>query len=382
MTDPVIGIVGASCVLPSGPSLPLADAALRVQLALPRRHPTWVDRCGFPVKAICFHEPAFGFDERRWCALAELALAELADTLDASGVPRNAPIPLWLVLPRQARGGVPSGLVEALVDTVSCGRFDWTQITTVHGEHAVGVHALRQAADAVKRSDTLAAVLAVDSWLHPNALNLLEEAHLLHGAHSRVGRSPRPNPYGRVPGEGAAAVVLGPGARSRALAGSRGPLAPWSSLPWAWLSAATLAEEEVPASSAEPCIAMGLTQAAQAALRASGIGAGLVGRVSTDFNGEPYRADEFGFITLRLAEALAPGWKRTEPALVSGDLGAASAISQLALAAYRMRARPEPHHGESGSARHLILCSSDDPLRAAMVLDAVDPSAAAARSTP
>jgi 3-oxoacyl-[acyl-carrier-protein] synthase-1 len=378
MTAPATAIVGASCIFPSGPSLPLANAALRVQMALPRRHPTWVDRCGFPAKAIFFSEPAFGFDERRWCALAELALADLAGSLDASGVPRGAPMPLWLVLPREARGGVPPGLVEALLATAQCGRFDWTQITALRGGHAMGVHALRQAADAVNRSDTLAVVLAVDSWLHPDALTSLEEANLLHGAHSRVGRGPRPNPYGRVPGEGAAAVVLGPGVRSRAsIASPR--LTPSS--PWARLAAATLAEEELPAGSTGPCIGMGLTHAAQEALRLSGNAAQLVGRISTDFNGEPYRADEFGFTTLRLAEALAPGWKRTEPAMVSGDIGAASAVSQLALAAYRMRGRPARHHRESEPPRQLILCSSDDSLRAAMVLDAPDPSAKVDRST-
>ena len=367
MTAPATAIVGASCILPSGPSLPLADAALRVQMALPRRHPTWVDRCGFPVKGIFFSEPGLGFDERRWCALVELALAELAATLDANGVPRTTPMPLWLVLPHEARGGVPTGLVEALLAAVQCERFDWTQITVLRGGHAMGVHAFRQAAEAIKRSDTLAVVLAVDSWLHPDALTSLEEANLLHGAHLRVGRGPRPNPYGRVPGEGAAAVVLGPSVRSRASIVDRRVQQP---SPWAWLAAATLAEEELPPGSTEPCIGMGLTHAAQEVLRVSGNAAGLIGRISTDSNGEPYRADELGFTTVRLAGALAPGWKRTEQALVSGDIGTASAVSQLALAAYRMRARSARDYHAPESLRQLILCSSDDSLRAAMVLDA------------
>lgn len=367
MTAPATAIVGASCIFPSGPSLPLADAALRVQMALPRRHPTWVDRCGFPVKGIFFSEPRFGFDESRWCALVELAFAELAATLDADGVPRTTPMPLWLVLPHETRGGVPPGLAEALLKLAQRERFGWTQITALRGGHATGVHAIRQAAEAVRRSEALAVVLAVDSWLHPDALTSLDEANLLHGAHSRVGRGPRPNPYGRVPGEGAAAVVLGPGVRRRAPIVDRSLKQP---LPWAWLAAATLAEEELPASSTEPCIGRGLTQAAQEALRISGNAAGRIGRISTDFNGEPYRADEFGFTTLRLAEALAPEWKRTEHALVSGDVGAASAVSQLALAAYRMQFRSAHQHRGSEPPRQLILCSSDDSLRAAMVLEA------------
>jgi 3-oxoacyl-[acyl-carrier-protein] synthase-1 len=49
------------------------------------------------------------------------------------------------------------------------------------------------------------------------------------------------------------------------------------------------------------------------------------------------------------------------PALVSGDLGAASAITHTALAAWSSHTQPD-------GTTHLILASSDDPLRGALVL--------------
>lgn len=47
-------IIAASCTFPSGPTLALADIAHRLQFALIRKHPQWVDLCQFPIKA-CFY---------------------------------------------------------------------------------------------------------------------------------------------------------------------------------------------------------------------------------------------------------------------------------------------------------------------------------------
>lgn len=370
-----VAIVGASCAFPSGPTLPLADCALRAQLAMLRKHPSYVDGCGFNVRASYFPNPEFGFDSTRWCSLARMALDELADTLDASPALRRMRQQLWLVLPRASRGGVPAGLTDALFAAAQFERFRWEQIKTVRGGHAVGAQAIRLAADAVCAGNTLAVVLALDSWLHPAALHSLEQARLLHGAHATHEGKAVPNPYGRVPGEGAAALALAhaagrppswtTGLRRRISALRKDSLpAPSISPAWALLRAAALGEEGQTVDRPGPCLGMGLTRAATQALATAG--SGLVSHISADLNGEPYRADEFGFTTLRLADSLASGWQRTTPALVSGDIGVASAISQLALAAYRMRYRLEPQ-----AERQLILCSSDDTLRAAMVVDSV-----------
>jgi len=360
-------IIGAACAFPSGPTLPLADCALRAQLALLKRHPVYADRCGFPVRASYFADSAFGFDAARWCALAASVLEELVSGLGDQRVEQRCQ--LWLVLPHSGRGGVPIDLLERLFERLGDSVFDWERINTVHGGHAVGVHAVRQAAHAVSAEQMTAVVLAVDSWLHPEALQVLERARLLHAAHSTHEGKAVANPYGRIPGEGAAAVVLAPSAAqpsawTEALHRQAQRPRPFAPAAWAQLSAAAVSEEPLTFDQTKPCIGQGLASAAAQALVDAGTG--LVNRISTDITSEPYRADELGFATLRLAEALAPGWKRTTHAVVSGDLGAASAIVQLALAAYGMRRRPAAQ-----AERQLILCSSDNTLRAAMVVDSL-----------
>jgi 3-oxoacyl-[acyl-carrier-protein] synthase-1 len=112
---------------------------------------------------------------------------------------------------------------------------------------------------------------------------------------------------------------------------------------------------------------MGLALAARRALEQAGKHTkALVGNITVDLNGEPYRADEFGFVALRLGKRLASDWQRHAPALVSGDLNSASAITHVALAAYAMHVRPQP-------AQHLVLASSDDPQRGAVLLGAAQP---------
>ena len=174
---------------------------------------------------------------------------------------------------------------------------------------------------------------------------------MLHGAHSSYRRQARANPYGRLPGEAAAAVALTgqPDAAS-----------------WCTLTGAGIAQEPVTWTVPQPCIGAGLTAAAQQALSpavhdSQPSCADLVARVTADLNGEPYRADEFGFTALRVAKALAPDYQRIVPALCTGDIGAATAILHTALAAYAFHARSLP-------GRHLLLAGSDDTLRGAVVL--------------
>ncbi len=361
MTPPT-SIVGAACVFPSGPTLPLADAAVRVQLALIRRHPYYVDRGGVRVRAQYFPDPNTGFDVTRWRQLARAALDELAETLMADAVLPHRHCTLWLVLPRADRPGVPTDLAEQVLQAVQDSRWNWNSTHTVRGGHAAGVHALKHASSAIAKSPgALAVVLAVDTQAHPQTLQWLDSQRLLHGAHEHcdgqtTGQS-RPNLYGRVPGEGAAAVAIAAGSQRNA---------------WAEVQGIATASEAITHDVPQPCLGLGLTQAAKEAVadaQSHGKAADRahpIASITTDLNGEPYRGDEFGFTTLRLSEVLLPDCKRTTPALASSDLGTASAITHVALAAYKLHRRPDAHPNP-----HLILSSSDDALRGAIVLGAI-----------
>ena len=348
-------VIAAGCAFPAGPSLPLADIALRTGFGMIRNHPFYVDRCGLRVKMSGFDAVRAGFDAERWNTLCAAALRDLAAHLPAALPydPKRAAWTLQLVLPDDARGDVPADLAERLRPGFDTWPYPWRQIRVIRGGHAIGVQALRNAALEAAERDRFHAtvVLGIDSQLSAAALGWLESQGLLHGAHGSYRRQARANPYGRIPGEAAAAVAL-----------TTEPDAAY----WCTLTGTATAQEPVTRSVPQPCIGMGLTLAARQALNLAAQGprpcsGEPVARVTADLNGEPYRADEFGFTALRLAKALAPDYQRIVPALCTGDIGAATAILHTALAAYAFHARNLP-------GKHLLLAGSDDTLRGAVAL--------------
>lgn len=348
-------IAAAACTFPSGPTLELADAAVRAQLSLLQRHPEYIDQAGEHCRGSFFPIDA-PFDAARWASLARASLEQLAMSMEQSlpSVVQQRPCVLWLVLPDATkRLGMPDGLVETVMRGVQEGPFRWEHVVPHTGGHAAGIAALREASDYLStRPDTLAVVLGVESGLSREAMMWLDMQSLLHGA--RHGHQTRihPEPYGRIPGEGAAAVAL-----TGFVPRSNG---------WARLLGTGIAEEPVTHASDGVCTGAGLTRAARGAIeQAQGYGANQVSSITADLNGEPYRADQFGFTALRLSRFLAPQWQRTLPALASGDLNAASSVAHVALAAYTAKRQQQ-------AAAQLVLASSDDPLRGAAVIGALD----------
>jgi 3-oxoacyl-[acyl-carrier-protein] synthase-1 len=329
----------------------LADAAVRTQLCLIQEHGGYRDGAGVPVRA-SFFPAERPFDTQRWSLLMLSALTPLIRKLreyDLDAVTHATC--LWLVLPDpSSRPGVPADLLEQMREALLREFPVWRQIQILTGGHAAGVAALEQAAAVVKDlPGVIGIVLGVESGLSSEALMWLDMQSLLHGAHRAAKGEFRREPHGRIPGEGAAALALS------------APM-PQSARGWAQLLGCGLAHEPITYSVPKPCIGAGLTQAARVALgRGREHNCEPVGGITVDLNGEPYRADQFGFTALRLGEVLHPRWQRVTPALASGDLGAASAVAHVALAAYAMQR-------SSQNTSHLILASSDDPLRGAVLL--------------
>lgn len=348
-------ILGAACAFPSGPSIALADAAVRSQLALLQYHPEYLDSAGSAPRISCFPDQP-SFHSSRWALLARHALAQLTQAL----VPQwpalhTAPRLLWLVLPDATRLGMPTGLLEQVAAAVQHELWPWQSIQLVGGGHAAGIAALVAARQALNvQPDALAVVLAVEAGLSREALHWLDLQGLLHGAYVPHHSHLRRNTYGRVPGEGAAAIALS-------------ALAQLAPLSWARLQGCATAEEPVTHTSPQPCTGQGLTRAARQAIeQARQYSQALIGHLVADLNGEPYRADQFGFTALRLGHSLTPDWQHSLPALASGDLNSASALTHVALAAYGLQQRPQGNHT-------LVLASSDDTLRGAAVLAACQP---------
>lgn len=343
-------VAAAGCSFASGPTLALAEVATRANLCLTIRHPHYVDSCGGPIKGAFFAprpQPV-----RRWLELADAAMRDLAVHLPVvlRAYLRDCAVALWLVLPAPIRPGRLATLEQALVTALG---ERWATIRTIHGGHAASVRALAEARTWMSENSAPALVLAVDSAWSADTLAWLEAYALLHGARRPYRGQARANPYGRIPGEGAAALLLAPNGLAEG---------------WCTLTGLGQASEPLTFDTDGPCVGAGLSAAVYAALE-DATHANLstpvardVGHIVHDANGEPYRGDEFGFTVLRLADHLADGWQRLAPALASGDLMTASLATHLAIAAWRMRI------SQSTRSPTLVLASSDDAERAAVLL--------------
>lgn len=204
----MISIISAACLFPSGPSLPLADIASRLQFSLVRKHPLCVDHCGARVKASYFPEIVYELPEARFRELTRQVLSELLERQPE--LETSAPHRVWVLLPSLSRPGMTAGVASAVKNIIQeSTTWDVSSINVLHGGPAEITTALETIAAEEKRKDRVIEVLlAIDSWLPAPSLMWLDKQNLLHNALRRFRDYERPNPYGRVPSEGAAVLVL------------------------------------------------------------------------------------------------------------------------------------------------------------------------------
>lgn len=337
-------IIAAECLFPSGPTLALADIAVKTQFSLTRKHPLYVDRCGVRIRASYF--PAIdSTGSVRWQVMLREMLSNLKAKLAALSVAGE--YRLWMILPDAERPGVPDDL-DTLLKQCATDIFPrWAEINVVRGGHAVAAVALREIMSEQKKSNRLCydVIVGCESYIAAETLWQLESRKLIHNSYSFDSGRAVPNAYGFVPGEGAAAIVLTSGL-------SRG----------SQLISVGIGQEKNLRGMDTPCTGTGLASAATQALQ--GIKSGQLESIVSDLNGEPYRADEYGFALTRL-HAFIPGegYSNVTPVLATGDLGCISLITHLALMAHRYM---QP--GKNNRLYSLILSSSQDSLRSAVVL--------------
>ena len=243
------------------------------------------------------------------------AIEQALSPIDAAGDP-DIRVALALGLP-SPRPGLPADLEPQLRRSITSQfpeRFD--AIATFDAGHAAGLVAMRAALARLSAGAFEACVVAgVESYLMPASLAWLEEQDQFHGAGKLN------NAWGFVPGEGAGAVLVALDAAVESLRVE--PLA-------RILSVAT-AFEANRIKTQTVCVGEGLTAAFREALAALPPGA-RVTDMFCDLNGEPYRADEFGFACLRTRGAFESVSDFVAPADCWGDVSAASAPLALTLA--------------------------------------------------
>ncbi|MGH7070603.1 MAG: hypothetical protein ACREFO_11380 [Acetobacteraceae bacterium] len=351
ITAPIY-IVGMGAASAIGRTVWANAAAARAGLCGFREHPFMVDSVGEPMRvaAAPWLEVGLGGAAR----LQQLLFPVIDEALQPlAAYLQRLRVSLMLALP-PTRPGRPEGLAAEVREAITR-RYGtlFDPILPFASGHAGGILALREAAQLlVSKQPGCCVVAGIDSYMEPETLEWVEACDQLHGA------GPENNAWGFVPGEAAAALLLG-----------NQPLASRMADVFAVMVGVGVAQETRLIKTDAVCIGEGLTKAFREALAAISP-QDLVHNIFCDQNGEKYRADEYGFATLRTKERFRSIGDFHAPADCWGDIGAAGALVHLTLAAICQR------KGYGKGPLSLISASSEGGERGAAVIRGLDARAA------
>lgn len=346
-------IVGLGAATPIGRNVWASAAAARAGVCGYSEHPYMIDTAGEPMRIA--RAPWLDIDIEGVDRYAELLFPAIHEALGACvnlGVDPQPRLGLALALP-PARPGQPPSLAEDLLKRISerhGGRFANPLCFEVG--HAAAHLALDAAAKACASGSIGACLIGgVDSYLAPETLEWVEACDQLHGG------GPLNNAWGFIPGEAASAILVATPAFAQ-----RQGLEAFGEVVGVGLGVETnlIKTDAV-------CIGKGLTQAFRAALKALSPGE-LIHNVFCDLNGEPYRADEYGFTALRTKESFRSATDFVAPADCWGDIGAAGALLHTSLAVISHRKR----YGKGPLS--MAWASSESGQRGAAVIRGLDPA--------
>ena len=200
---PALKVIGAGARTSLGFDLASSAAAARAGLTAFADHPFMIDSSGLPMAVA--RDAELALDLERVERLARLAAAAAQDAFEQLQ-PHAARLPLMilLALPRagDAAGPVePAVIAQAIQDALG-DRASVVTIRASHAGHVAGIAAAQAAAQAAAEGfDGHCLLLGVDTWLDAATLEWLDETELL---------AVRARPFGLVPGEAAAALLLAP----------------------------------------------------------------------------------------------------------------------------------------------------------------------------
>jgi 3-oxoacyl-[acyl-carrier-protein] synthase-1 len=344
MTFEPIYVVGLGASTPVGRNAWSSAAAVRAGISGFTRHPYMIDSAGEPmVVALAPWVDIAVTGVQRLQALLFPAIDQVLQ-LRAGRAPQLRTA-LALALPEE-RPGLPADYSAQLLGSIQSEYADVFTATAVFPNgHAAGLLALQIVIRKLAQGDFDACVLAgVDSYLSPQTLEWLEACDQLHGA------GPLNNAWGFVPGEGAGALLL----VRNAVADQ------FHDVLLAQVLGVGTATESNRIKTQTVCIGAGLTRAFQAALQPMAQ-AEPVSDIYCDLNGEPYRADEYGFTCLRTKEYFKSASDFVAPADCWGDVSAAGTPLHIALAAIA------GDKGYANDSTALVWASSEGGARGAAV---------------
>ena len=307
------------------------------------------DATGEPVRvALASWLPADLPLDARIQTLMEGAVVEaLSPLLTARGQSGHPPPRLRVVIAiSDDRPGLPPRWGQVMADGLQqalAGRFPGAKVELRSSGHAAGATALQRGCQLVLNDEVeLCLVGGADSHLGPENLLQLEAQRQLHGADD--------NSWGFIPGEASGFCLLATHATARH----------YGLASLLELVSVAVARERHTFRSGQVCTGTGLSQAVAQVLAAGR--AAQVDVVVTDQNGEPQRADEFGFTLARHAERFRAPPNFQVPATSWGDVGAASAplFASLIIASGQ--------RGYAAGEHALLLTSSETEERGALLV--------------
>jgi 3-oxoacyl-[acyl-carrier-protein] synthase I len=310
-----VHVVALGASTPIGRDPWSSAAAVRAGVSGFTQHPVLIDSLGEPVKVsmVPWLDPALAGVER----LEALLLPAVDQVLQSEfEVPPSLAVALAIALPSM-RPGVADDMAARLLAACRARYGDrFVAMAAFPNGHAAGVLALNAAMRRLMVGAFDAVVLAgADSYMAPETLEWLEQCDQLHGA------GPLNNAWGFIPGEAAGALLL---IRSTLLSSK-------VAVEMAQLMSVGIGTESKRIKTDSVCIGEGLTQAFRTATQGLPAGA-IVTDVYCDLNGEPYRADEYGFTSVRTREFFRSAGDFVAPADCWGDVAAAGVPLHVALA--------------------------------------------------
>ena len=349
MAAPRVQIIGLGAATPIGRTVWTSAAAARAGICGFNEHPFMIDSAGEPMRVARAPWLDVGITGmERFCALLFPAIDEVLATLSKLIAEQSVKIGLALALP-PPRPGQPKKLTEEILSALKDHYGELFQdIQHFAVGHAAGHLALEAAFKQFTARTLDACVVAgVDSYIEPETLEWIEECDQLHGG------GPLNNAWGFIPGEAAGAVLVATEEFAR-----RNRLPSMGEV----LSVGIGQETKLIKTDAV-CIGEGLTQAFRAALTALAPGE-QIHNVFCDMNGEKYRADEYGFSTLRTKQHFRSATDFIAYADCWGDVGAAGVPLHIATAVISQKKR------YSKGSLSFVWASSESGERGAAVIKA------------
>lgn len=339
MTGAPIAIRASGIACAVGLDAPAACAAIRAAVSN-AQDTLFSDHNGEPIRAAGVFLPG---RPRQYRKLSRMLALCIGECLSSAPQPLSGPFPLLLCTSERDRPGRPPLLDDRLFGDV--GRTFPAQIHP--GASAVlplgragGVLALAHARSMLAGGLAQAVLIAgVDSYLSSQAVASYEFRQRLLTSE---------NSDGFVPGEAAAAILIGP-----ATPGAGGDLL---------CTGIGTAQEVCTIESGEPLRALGLTAAVRSAVAEAGCTLGELDCRLSDANGEQYAFREASLALSRTMRERKERFPLVTPADCVGEVGAAVGplLLAVALASHRKRYGP--------GSRTLLHVGSDSGLRVAAVL--------------